>query len=182
MKYLQSYKLFESGQAKELVIDFDAWFDKSKVSNDGKPVVVYHGTNHKFDKFDMAWQGMTDDGFYGRGFYFTSDKEEAKEYGNIVMETYLKVMNPFYLRTYSSIGSVIEFDLRDDLAKLNGMPKDLKTVRTLPDGYSVKRSEEDNYDKTVTYTVHPDPKFYGTDKEIYGPDAKFLGSYDIRSS
>ena len=146
----------------------------------GNALVVYHGTRSRssFDKFDMSYFGQTDEGFYGRGFYFTPDESEASEYGR-VLACHLRMDNPFYLRTYSSLGSSIELDLRDDLAKLKGMPSDLKTVRHLPDGYYVDRKESEwNGDVTVEYTVYPDKKFYGTEKEIYGPAIKLLKRFE----
>lgn len=176
MKHIKSFKIFEAEVAEPEVSE---WIGTSKVVKNGKPLVVYHGTHARFDKFDKSWEGQTDDGFYGPGFYFTLDREEASEYGPHIIEAYLKIENPFYLRTYSSLGSAVELDLRDDLAKLKGMPKDLKTVRTLPKGYFVKRREDNNgSDDIIVYGVYPSSELYGTDKEEYGPDIKLTKEYD----
>jgi hypothetical protein len=65
---------------------FKAWFgdwendaaNASKVVDEnGEPMVVYHGTPREFDHFSMSYFGRNDDGFYGRGFYFTPNKESA---------------------------------------------------------------------------------------------------------
>lgn len=143
----------------------------SKVSENGKLVTVYHGTNASFDKFDASYMGQTDEGYYGRGFYFTIDRDEAKDYGNRIIEAKLDVKNPFYLRTWSTLGSYQELYLRDDLSKLKGVPDNFKIDKSIPKGYYLKREEgEHGSDKTVTYSVHPKPELYGTDKEVYGPD------------
>jgi hypothetical protein len=38
---------------------------------------VYHGTTHEFDKFDIN-KGVSSN-FFGQGFYFTSDEQDAKK-------------------------------------------------------------------------------------------------------
>jgi hypothetical protein len=151
-------------------------FIQPKILTDskGQPLELWHGARQKFDKFDMSWFGQTDEGFYGRGFYFTPDKSYAKEYGKLV-KCHIYANNPFWLRSWNSIGSPIELDLRDDLATLNGIPKDIKTNRKLPAGYSVKRTElKSHQDDVVEFVVMPNRKFYGTDKEIYGPEVRVL--------
>jgi GGDEF domain-containing protein len=55
---------------------FKKWFGDSKVvDEDGKPLVVYHGTGADFDTFNTDQNGML-----GKGTYFTSVFEEAAEY------------------------------------------------------------------------------------------------------
>ena len=92
-------------------LQFKNWFKNSKVvDQDGKPLVVYHGTNWDIlseapgeavfdDKYRGAGSG--DNGFYGRGFYFTfgngeASKGEAGYYGKNVYQFYLSIQNPFY--------------------------------------------------------------------------------------
>jgi hypothetical protein len=69
---------------------FKDWFGDSKVvDSDGKPLVVYHGTDSKFNEFipgnAMGW---------GPGIYFTDNQENAKEFGPIVYDAYLKIEKP----------------------------------------------------------------------------------------
>ena len=74
-------------QSAEALRNFYKWFGDSKVVDEqGRPLVVYHGTNAEFDTFDKnkAFDGA---------FYFSSNKEFAKGYGNI-MPTYLSIKNP----------------------------------------------------------------------------------------
>jgi hypothetical protein len=94
---------------------FKKWFGKSKVvDQDGKPLVVYHGTTgdiiefkHKekevFDKYDgqdLSW--------YGKGFYFHSSPNIASDYakmradkfkesGQNVMPVYISLQNPLVI-------------------------------------------------------------------------------------
>ena len=75
---------------------FYEWFGDSKVVDEqGRPLVVYHGTNAKFSAFDKEKIGSaTDSGFFGSGFYFTDSKSEAEYYGDIAMPLYLSIQNP----------------------------------------------------------------------------------------
>jgi hypothetical protein len=83
--------------------EFKAWFgDWEKnpkkaskvVDENGEPMVVYHATNKKFWKFEKEKQVI---GYYGKGFYFSSDLEKAKDYGKRVIPTFLNIKNPFSL-------------------------------------------------------------------------------------
>lgn len=67
---------------------FKRWFGDSKVVDEnGRPLVVYHGTNTEFDAFSKEKIK------HGTGFWFSSNKETSKEYGD-VKEFYLSVKNP----------------------------------------------------------------------------------------
>lgn len=62
---------------------FDSWFGNSRVvDQNGKPLVVYHGTNQTFDTFSKKRGGMStgDNAGATKGFFFTSDPDEAHEY------------------------------------------------------------------------------------------------------
>ena len=176
MLHLKTYQVFESeGQLSGTKV----------VDSKGAPAVWYHGTDSKFDEFDMSYFGKTDDGYYGRGFYFTSDEDEAKEYGSIVVKAHLNVTNPFWLRDNGEMDHPYLLDLRDDLSKLPGMPKGLKTNRELPDGYYVKiEPGQMRYgEQTVEVSVWPKPELYGTDKEEYGETDVYLkSSFDEESA
>lgn len=178
MRHLNTYKLFEFVVTKtEARVDGKSltdWFGDSKaVDKSGKPRTWYHGTNRTFDTFDMSYFGHTDEGYYGHGFYFTAEELDAEEFGSIIMEVYLKVENPFWLKRNSTMGHAVLLDVRDDVAKLPGMPESLETNRVLPNGYYVKKMEGPvSYgDRTVVYSVYPKEELYGTDKEIYGPES-----------
>ena len=76
--------------------EFKKWFGNSKVVKNGKPLVVYHGTNKEFNVFDLKYFGQSDDGFFGKAFYF-GDIASAKKYGNKIMPVFLHIEKPLYL-------------------------------------------------------------------------------------
>ncbi len=89
---------------------FMDWFGDSKVVDEnGKPLVVYHGTNKSFDKFDPETRGSINeaDSDSRMGFFFSDDAEVASSYstravyelgedtaGANVMPVYLMMKNP----------------------------------------------------------------------------------------
>lgn len=79
--------------------DFDTWFKGSKVVDEnGKPLVVYHGTNNTINQFDLKFIGSNKGNFghYGYGIYFSYDMKEAQYYGKNIIKCYLNIKNPFY--------------------------------------------------------------------------------------
>jgi 2'-5' RNA ligase/GNAT superfamily N-acetyltransferase len=55
--------------------NFKKWFGKSKVrDDDGKPMVVYHGTTHNFEAFNPDTANA--ENYYGKALYFTSSTED----------------------------------------------------------------------------------------------------------
>lgn len=56
--------------------EFKKWFGDSKVVDaSGDPLVVYHGTTHEFEQFDL--KNSTSESYLGKGFYFTSGDEDV---------------------------------------------------------------------------------------------------------
>lgn len=97
--------------------EFKRWFGDSKVVDaEGKPLVVYHGTrNGEFHVFDSAKIGDATGnfGFFGKGFYFSSDKQYAENYGETI-PVYLKAERPFRL-TERTIGEALDMaEYRDE--------------------------------------------------------------------
>ena len=100
--------------------EFKQWFGSSKVvDEDGKPLVVYHGTTKDIDQFKLSEKahraGNPD------GFYFTTDPEEASKYsdkgeGANVLPVYLQLVNPFLRDSKVSTKMIRQFEkeLRDD--------------------------------------------------------------------
>ena len=68
------------------------------VDEDGSPKTVYHGSESTFNVFDKNRIGEnTDSGLWGRGFYFSSNEEEAKTYdrrNGTARAFYLDIENP----------------------------------------------------------------------------------------
>lgn len=79
----------------EFVKQYDKSFtpkpvDQHMVNEDGTPKKFYHGTKEKFTEFSKK---KAKPGFYGRGFYFTTEKSQSNVYGES-MEVYLNIKNP----------------------------------------------------------------------------------------
>jgi|688.fasta_scaffold00162_42 hypothetical protein len=62
------------------------------VDENGEPLVVYHRTKTKFYEFNS---GSNLIGWLGRGFYFSPNKNEFKEYGRSVLSCFLNIKNLF---------------------------------------------------------------------------------------
>ena len=97
---------------------FKRWFGGSKVVDEnGKPLVVYHGTINDIEQFDITKFGRIDSGHLGRGFYFSDTADQARVYagmagfaederlhikgvglpeGGVIYPVYLKIEKPFY--------------------------------------------------------------------------------------
>jgi hypothetical protein len=74
------------------IVNFWQWFGKSKaVDEQGRPLVVYHGTTAAFDRFDRTKTGK---GSSKVGFWFTDDRDFAGIYGGKVMACYLRILRP----------------------------------------------------------------------------------------
>ena len=80
--------------------EFKAWFgdwendpkNASKVINPktGEPLVVYHGTNNKFNEFSTELSG----GDYGVGSYFAESIDDAAKFGSDIKSVYLNIKKP----------------------------------------------------------------------------------------
>lgn len=83
---------------------FMRWFNGSKIiDSDGNPMVLYHGTDSRFDSFRPSPRGN-----FGSGIYF-GDSKSAKEYGTYVVAAYLRMVNPYVTVADYDIGD--EYDL-----------------------------------------------------------------------
>ena len=106
--------------------EFKKWFGNSKVVKGGKPLVVYHGSNRKFDTFSYKYMGDTDDLFLGAGFYFSSSKKIAKGYGSKIIECYLSIQNPLIIEDSYSFGGVHPDKIKEILnIPLKSTPKNI---------------------------------------------------------
>ena len=102
---------------------FWEWFGDSKVVDEnGEPLVVYHGTSSKFDTFNLS-----EDGYFGKGIYFTPNYESAGSYAKIdaemknnhdvyVVGAYLSLKNPLQVRNFEWKNTTFEtfFDENDE--------------------------------------------------------------------
>lgn len=56
-------------------------------------MLVYHGTESKFDTFQSEYTGKGNDQL-GSGFYFTDNINQAKQYGDIILKCDINIENP----------------------------------------------------------------------------------------
>jgi hypothetical protein len=108
------------------------------VDAEGRPLVVYHGTNADFNTFDI--KKATDKegkklnlGFGSKMFYFTPIKNIAKKYGNNLIEVYLDIKNIYDLNNKDN-----KADYRN---AINGYKVDNIWYSEIPDK-SNKRAEK----------------------------------------
>lgn len=71
-------------KSKEALENFYKWFGDSKVVDEqGRPLVVYHGTNKEFEVFSKGLLGKTTQAESAKkGFFFTDDTEVADSYAD----------------------------------------------------------------------------------------------------
>ena len=78
--------------------NFKKAFGNTKVrDNEGNIQIVNHSTDNLFSEFDINKFGKTDDGFYGKGFYFGTKAEPGKPnfpYGDVSMDSYVNIERP----------------------------------------------------------------------------------------
>ena len=138
-------------KSKEALENFYRWFGDSKVVDEqGRPLVVYHGTSVEFNEFKKEY---AKDGQYKKGFFFTADKPVARMYGDIIMPVYLKA----------------ETDYRD--AKKTG--KEIDYIHPKNDTRNIYVVFEPNQIKSTsnrgTYSESEDNIYYqGDDENIIG--------------
>lgn len=70
--------------------------------------VMYHGTGSDVSEFDPLKMGRTDDGWFGKGFYFSPDPSIANQYANDgtpnVIPAYLRAEKPYDWRQMEGRG------------------------------------------------------------------------------
>jgi len=78
-------------QTEEAIRNFYAWFKDSKVVDDqGRPLVVYHGTNNDFNEFDVSNELGAHFGSTGQAGSFAKTK-------GLIIPAYIKMDNPLRL-------------------------------------------------------------------------------------
>lgn len=125
------YVLVRTKAFKEWFGDWEKNPSKSSkvVDNNGEPLLVYHYSNDKdFYTFDRKYIESKKVADHGKGFYFSSNKNYAKEFGKREIPVFLNIrnlidMNNFeeqYLgRTYKEFKEILKKDLkyREDTLK-----------------------------------------------------------------
>ena len=111
------------GKTEQALRNFWNWFGDSKVvDKQGRPLVVYHGTNYEFYIFKGTKILNSSEGV---GFNFAVKKDIAEGFGK-VMTVYLKLENPVY--AYSNIDLIsdtyeYDFEIENQEAIRNAVYK-----------------------------------------------------------
>ncbi len=85
---------------KELSAEQQNFFKNTKVKEDNKLILVYHGTEVEFNEFSYKYMN-SEHIQNGPGFYFTTNKSDAEMYGNNVKEYYLNITKPINAQNVS---------------------------------------------------------------------------------
>lgn len=159
-------------KSEQALRNFYKWFGDSKVVDEqGRPLVVYHGTDAEFDTFDISMVGKTDYGYYGRGLYFARDIGMASAYGKNIMNVYLKINNPLNLNEI--IGNKLGIRLNDSAFETGAFL--LKKLGVL---YPYEEARVAEYEKVKKHFVenvksYNDGYFYA---EYTSPDGDYYKS------
>jgi len=113
--------------------NFKKWFKDSKVVDDnGKPLVVYHGSSSKFEVFKTDAPLFTQQ---ADGVYFSSKKGAAKKYGENLYEVNLSIKNPL---------------------EIDGEGKSFNELQEKLD-YEIRWAEKDGYDGVIIKNIKDSP-------------------------
>lgn len=103
---------------------FKAWFGDSKVVDaDGKPLVVYHGSNAQITEFDKEKSKG--------GFWFSGEVSDAEDYGYEITSAYLSIKNPAYFERYNEDQGIAKAIKEAEVAGYDGL------IVTSPEGGDV---------------------------------------------
>ena len=140
---------------------FYAWLGDSKVVDEqGRPLVVYHGTSAEFDVFDVNKIGKNNFKL-GGGFYFTNQQREAKGYGK-TFNVYISIKKPISI-TYESKNITKE----QRLALVDYLKNDIKNLRDNLNSSDEMFLHDLYFD--ISYDVRNN-KFNDALKEVLGVD------------
>lgn len=145
-------KSFKQYLQEEKSQNFEKWFSGSKMIENGKPKVFYHGTREDFDKFENQKTAF--------GFYFTDDYDSAEYYtggkDGKVLEVYLNIQNPAYFDDYNTFKKIGE----EAIWKLTEIPNEEAYKFIVKKILEWSEKDDNIYELTV------DKNFYGNYDEI----------------
>lgn len=126
---------------------FWRWFGDSKMVEDGKPLVMYHGTAGDFSEFQWdRWPNTIN----AVGAWFASDADTASKFSGRegqVMPVYLRVEKPLYIDSFEDLLALWKEHAGGDDRLRNGDPEALRTwLRSQGhDGISMSGSDMDGF-------------------------------------
>lgn len=96
--------------------DFASWFAGSKLEREGRPMVLFHGTNQEFDTFR---EGVV---------YLTTNRPYAEEMGQSMVEYAGGTLHMMELHACLRTPAIMEIE---DIAWLKDMPEEVERLRAL---------------------------------------------------
>ena len=165
--------------------EFRTWFGESKVVDEqGKPLVVYHGTDRSFDTFSLNFrtENQGNDQF-GPGYYTTTSATGAGGYANgegaNILPLYISLQNPIDLDTPAFSKAIVEKLMRaspefDDAIQNFGdigFQGERKVVKSAVDAFAI-------YDNAINQLSVIQGDFWPNDPEGFLRAAKEITGHD----
>ena len=125
------------------------------VDKNGVPLIVYHGTDGEFNEFKSKFMGQNGTA-KGHGFYFTAQKEYAKQFGANVKAYYLNIRKPLS-STELTITKGFEYGILSDYGDI----------------------EYKGRDAVLKYAVDLEMNSSDNDVELIGGIINASGDYDL---
>ena len=163
--------------------NFWRWFGDSRAVDDqGRPLVVYHGTGADFDRFDLALVGRTFGAAGELGFFFSSNPETASKYamhaghggGGNVIPAYVIIKSPIY-RSDNFLRGPIGFL---DWNRLS-LKKQAEANRN--DGVLIQQKEDGEIHESIVVAFRPEQIKSATGNtgafDPANPDIRFRNDY-----
>lgn len=149
------------------------------VNND---LIVYHGSQSSFDKFDLNYSGNGHD-LNGPGIYFTTSKYDAITYGNYLITAKLKlrkVITPKTKTSISVIKKLIDMSPEKDDVLTNFAENPTKAFNNAVNQIIIPNNAKESYER-VWYDFYRDEnKLYCENMTKLGYDAvkmEIVGGY-----
>jgi hypothetical protein len=129
----EEYSSVYDSEGNQLTRAQAEFFQQSKcVDEDGSLFLVYRATNHDYDTFDLERVGTGAGSIYGKGIYFSTERESVKIYGNTIKAYYLNLKRPFRYEAIddkqAAVDNVKSFAR---VLKQNGYPVDKELCQQL---------------------------------------------------
>lgn len=113
------------------------------------PIVAYHGTDSKFDRYDTSklgsMRGKTPSNM--AGFFFSDNKEVAQSFGKYLMSAQLDIKKPLIIDAKGKNYSEFKHKLNDILSKVDKKKYDGVIIKNYVD------SMEDEPQSSTQYVV-----------------------------
>lgn len=144
------------------------------VDENGFPLIVYHGTDGEFNEFKSKFMGQNGTA-KGQGFYFTAQKEYAKQFGTNVKAYYLNIRKPLS-STELTITKKQFITLLDSIDKAQSQMEEGFEYGILSDYGDV---EYKGRDAVLKYAVDLEMNSSDNDIELIGGIINASGDYDL---